>query len=197
MPRLFTGFPIPSPIGAQLASLRGGLTGAKWVEPQDYHVTLRFFGDMDGGTARAIDKDLFELALESQIEPFALALDEIAAFGRQRPHALIARVKPSAALTRLQQAHEALARRNGLPPEPRKFTPHVTLARLRGVEPQSVANWLEIRAFPLAMTLEADHFALFSARDSVGGGPYHIEAIYPLGMADQPSSSAPMKGNCR
>src|SRR6266700_3645661 len=141
MPRLFTGFPIPAPIGGALASLRGGLSGARWIEPEDYHVTLRFFGDVDGGMARAIDADLADLAQGG----LTLALDEIGVFGRQRPHALIARVKPSPALTCLQTAQEMLARRNGLPPEPRKFTPHVTLARLRGVEPQAVANWLSIR----------------------------------------------------
>jgi 2'-5' RNA ligase len=40
--------------------------------------------------------------------------------------------------------------------------------------------WLSERAFPLSLSFEAERFALYSARDSVGGGPYHIEALYPF-----------------
>jgi 2'-5' RNA ligase len=110
-----------------------------------------------------------------------LELDEIGVFGGQQPRALIARLRPDSALSRLQAAHEAIARRNGLAPETRKFTPHVTLARLRGVEPRMVGDWLSQRAFPLNLSFEAERFALYSSRDSIGGGPYRIEAVYPFG----------------
>ena len=181
MPRLFTAFEIPPEIAARLAYFRGGLSGARWIEPEDYHITLRFFGDIDGRTAQALDDDLFATeVLASGATTLRLALDEIGVFGGQQPRALIARLKPDAALSRLQATHEAIARRNGLAPETRKFTPHVTLARLRGVEPHMVGLWLSERAFPLAVTFEAARFALYSARDSVGGGPYHIEAVYPF-----------------
>ena len=178
MPRLFTAFEAPPEIRAQLAFYRGGLFGARWIEPEDYHVTLRFFGDIDGPTARALDADL--AAMEASGRTMRLTLDEIGVFGGQQPRALIARLRPDAALSRLQAAHETIARRNGLAPETRKFTPHVTLARLRGVEPRTVGAWLSQRAFPLSLSFEARHFALYSARDSIGGGPYRIEAVYPF-----------------
>jgi 2'-5' RNA ligase len=181
VPRLFTAFEIPPEIGARLAYFRGGLTGARWIEPEDYHITLRFFGDIDGRTAQALDDDLFATeVMAAGATTLRLDLDEIGVFGGQQPRALIARLKPDAALSRLQATHEAIARRNGLAPETRKFAPHVTLARLRGVEPQAVGLWLSERAFPLSLSFEAERFALYSARDSVGGGPYHIEAIYPF-----------------
>ena len=191
MPRLFSAFEVPPDIAARLAFFRGGLFGAKWVEPPDYHITLRFFGDIDPRTAQAIDEDL--LATEGFFRGGALrlGLDEIAVFGGREPRALIARVKADANLSRLQAAHEAIARRNGLAPETRKFTPHVTLARLRGVEAQAVGAWLSQRAYPLALSFEADRFALFSSRDSVGGGPYRVEAVYPiLGSGFTPRSRA-------
>ena len=47
MPRLFTGLEIPQEIGQSLSSLRGGLPGARWIDPENYHVTLRFIGDID------------------------------------------------------------------------------------------------------------------------------------------------------
>lgn len=178
MPRLFTAFEIPPDVAAQLAYFRGGLLGARWIEPQDYHVTLRFFGDIDARAAEAISVDLAETEHIFGGAPLRLEFDEIGVFGGRQPRALYARVKPEPLLSRLQSAHESVARRNGLAPETRKFTPHVTLARLRGVEPEAVAAWLAERAFPLSLRVEAERFALYSSRDSVGGGPYRIEAIY-------------------
>ena len=71
-------------------------------------------------------------------------------------------------------------RRIGLPPETRKFTPHVTLARVRRVGTRAVADYLASRG-ALGRRLPAERFVLFSSRDSAGGGPYVVEAAYPLG----------------
>ena len=54
MPRLFTGVEIPSDVGQALATLRGGLPGARWIDPENYHLTLRFIGDVDNRTADEI-----------------------------------------------------------------------------------------------------------------------------------------------
>ena len=54
MPRLFTGLEIPAEIGQTLSNLRGGLPGARWIDPENYHVTLRFIGDIDGVAANEI-----------------------------------------------------------------------------------------------------------------------------------------------
>ena len=80
----------------------------------------------------------------------------------------------------LQAEQERLFRRIGLPAETRKYTPHVTLARLRQTSPVAVADFMSLRGFLASRDFEVDRFALFSARDSVGGGPYLIEASYPL-----------------
>ncbi len=180
MPRLFSALEISPNVAARLAFFRGGLFGARWVEPEDFHLTLRFFGDIDPPTAQALDQAFLEAEFPFVGGTLRLGLDEIGVFGGQQPRALIARIKPDAILSRLQAAHEAIARRNGLAPETRKFTPHVTLARLRGVEPEAVGAWLSQRAYPLALSIEASRFALFSSRDSVGGGPYRVEAVYPF-----------------
>ena len=71
-------------------------------------------------------------------------------------------------------------KRIGLPPEGRNFRPHVTLARLRDVAPRQVAEYLALRGYFRSPTFEVSRFVLFSSRDSVGGGPYRIEAAYPL-----------------
>ena len=83
-------------------------------------------------------------------------------------------------LIELQSESERCLRRLGLPPEPRKFTPHVTLARLRSASVLDVADYLAATAHFPARTFTAERFALFSARETFGGGPYIVEAAYPL-----------------
>jgi 2'-5' RNA ligase len=83
-------------------------------------------------------------------------------------------------LLEMQAEQERLLRRIGAPPEPRKFVPHVTLARLRNASPASVAAYLGARGYFPPLRFIATRFVLYSSRDSVGGGPYIVEADYPL-----------------
>jgi 2'-5' RNA ligase len=179
MPRLFTGLEVPVDVATTLAMLRGGLPGARWVEPADYHITLRFLGDIDDRLAREVDEALAEL----DHGPLQITLEALACFGGDRPHSVYAAVRPNRALMELQAAQERLLRRMGLPAgDGRKFTPHVTLARLRGAHAADVAAYISARGrFPV-MQFEAERFVLFSARASTGGGPYLVEATYPLGQ---------------
>jgi 2'-5' RNA ligase len=176
MPRLFTGLEIPPEIARQLAALRGGLPGARWMEPSDYHITLRFLGDVDGRTAREVTHYLDDISGQ----PIPLALDGLESFGGDKPRAVFAKAKAHPALASLQADHERLMRQCGLAPETRKFRPHVTLARLRDASAIDVARYLAGSAIISPLTFVASRFVLFSSRDSVGGGPYVIEAAYPL-----------------
>jgi 2'-5' RNA ligase len=83
----------------------------------------------------------------------------------------------------LQGDLERMLRRLGLPAEPRKFVPHVTLARLRDTSPVDVAHFLSMHPIVRPLSFTARRLALMSSRDSVGGGPYVMEAAYPLGPA--------------
>ncbi|KAA2237121.1 RNA 2',3'-cyclic phosphodiesterase [Salinarimonas soli] len=178
MPRLFTGLEIPPEIGAELSRCRGGLPGARWVEPENYHVTLRFIGDVDEAVAADIYAALEETRARAAVP---VAIEGLASFGGGRPHAVFAAVTPSPALSELQAEHEALARRVGLAPEKRKFHPHVTLARLRHVSSPDVAAYLSLHGGGPKLAFTARRVALYSARESTGGGPYIVEAAYPLG----------------
>lgn len=177
MPRLFSGLEIPETIGHRLHMLRTGLSGARWIDPANYHLTLRFAGDIDGGTARDFAANLADI----QMPPFQLRLDGLGSFGGKKPRSLWAAVAPSDALRSLQRAHEHAARKAGMPPEPRNFTPHVTVARLRGTRPEAVADYLQNLGGFLSQSFTIDRFVLFSSRASIGGGPYVVEAEYPLG----------------
>lgn len=176
MPRLFTALEIPPEIGIALAALRGGLPGARWMDPSDYHITLRFLGDVDGRTARDIASCLDDISTS----PLLMTLNGLESFGGDKPRSIFARAMTTSALASLQSDHERLARQCGLAPEGRKFRPHVTLARLRDASPLDVADYLSTQAIVSPLRFVARRFVLMSSRASVGGGPYVVEAAYPL-----------------
>jgi 2'-5' RNA ligase len=177
MPRLFTGLELPEAVVGQLALQRGGVVGARWLEPEDYHITLRFVGDVDGGVARDIADTLGDIRRPKAPVRF----EELSWFGGDKPRAIVAKVKPEPALMDLQAEQERRLRRIGVEPETRKYTPHVTLARLRRVGQASVAGYLAERGAPFTGSFDAERFVLYSAREGSGGGPYVVEAAYPLG----------------
>jgi len=176
MPRLFTGLEIPSDIGHALSTLRGGLPGARWIDPENYHLTLRFIGDVDDATAREVASLLGRVKRGA----FDLHMQGLTSFGGRKPRAVVASVAPAQALLDVQAEQERLMQRIGLDPEGRKYTPHVTLARLREASSRDVAEYLAARGFFRTSTFKVSRFVLFSSRNSVGGGPYVVEASYPL-----------------
>jgi RNA 2',3'-cyclic 3'-phosphodiesterase len=177
MPRLFTALELPERVAGQLAFMRGGVVGARWLEPADYHITLRFVGDIDARAARDIAETLGEIRRPKA----AVRFEGLSWFGGDKPRAIVAKVKADASIVDLQAEQERLLRRIGLEPETRKFTPHVTLARLRRVAQAAIADYLAARGALGAEAFTAERFVLFSARDGTGGGPYIVEAAYPLG----------------
>src|SRR5262249_55470664 len=112
-----------------LASLCNGLPGAHWVRDRQFHLTLRFLGEVEGPVARAASDALNGV----RADPFELSLQGVGLFPpRGPPRVLWAGIEPSEELLELQRQVERILRRAGLPPESRKFAPHVTLARLTG-----------------------------------------------------------------
>ena len=176
MPRLFTGLEVPREIGHFLSMLRGGLPGARWVDPDNYHITLRFIGDIDDALAREVAYLLGNVKRSG----FELRLDGLASFGGRKPRAVVAPAAPVQALFDLQSEQERLMQRVGLEPEGRKYTPHVTLARLRDSSSREVADFLSTRQPFRTIPFRISRFVLYSSRASVGGGPYVVEAAYPL-----------------
>src|SRR5258706_11861541 len=115
MPRLFAALEIPSEIVQSMARLRGGLPGARWVEPENYHLTLRFIGDVDDALAEEIADLLSKVARPA----FDLRIDGLDSFGGNRPRAVVAAVPAGAELGGLQADPERVMPRGGLRPHRR------------------------------------------------------------------------------
>jgi 2'-5' RNA ligase len=176
MPRLFTALEIPRNAAMSLSLLRGGLPGARWIDVENYHITLRFIGDVDGRTADEVVDRLDRIDRPE----FSLTLNGIGSFGSKKPHSIWAGVSAAPELYALQAEIERICQRIGLPPDPRKFTPHVTLARLKASRVEDVVHYLGGRGDFQTTPFGIGRFVLLSSRDSVGGGPYLTEEVFPL-----------------
>lgn len=176
MPRLFAALEIPHDVALSLSLLRGGLPGARWIEGADYHITLRFFGDVEGPMADEIVHALDRVECKS----FVLRLKGIDVFTPKKPHSLYASVEASPQLHTLQAEIERVSRRLGLPPEKRSFTPHVTLARLKQVRLDDLVTYLSSRGNFLTDSFAVKRFVLMASKESVGGGPYIVEEQWLL-----------------
>lgn len=184
MPRLFTALEIPRNAALSLSLLRGGLPGARWIDVENYHITLRFIGDVDGRTADEIVARLDRIDRPE----FQLSLSGIGSFGSKKPHSIWAGVSADPELFALQAEMERLCQRVGLPPDPRKFLPHVTLARLKSARVDDVVQYLSGRGDFHTSIFQAARFVLLSSRESVGGGPYLTEEVFPLREVRQAAS---------
>ncbi|PYB74063.1 MULTISPECIES: RNA 2',3'-cyclic phosphodiesterase [Rhizobium] len=176
MPRLFTALEIPRNAAMSLSLLRGGLPGARWIDVENYHITLRFIGDVDGRTADEIVDRLDRIDRPE----FSLTLNGIGSFGSKKPHSIWAGVSAAPELYALQGEIERICQRLGLAPDPRKFTPHVTLARLKASRLDDVVHYLGGRGDFHTLPFKVSRFVLLSSKESVGGGPYLTEEIFPL-----------------
>ena len=176
MPRLFAALELPDDLAHDLAQLRGGLFGAKWIEESDLHLTLRFIGDIDARFAAEIEDELADIRKPA----FPLTLERLDWFGGERPREIIVKAKATPELVTLQAKIETVMRRLGAPPEPRKFSPHVTLARLKGARVDDVVHYLAGRGNFHTAPFTVPRFVLLSSRDSVGDGPYLTEEVFPL-----------------
>jgi RNA 2',3'-cyclic 3'-phosphodiesterase len=176
MPRLFTAIEIPEAIRLHLSLIRAPLAGAKWIEPDDMHITLRFVGDVDGHTA----DEFASLLAGIRARPFTVSIQGVGSFGGREPKVLWAGVAAGEDLDTLHRANERAARGAGLEPEGRAFKAHVTLARMRGGRQQAVARFLEENGGLRTQPFTATRFVLLSARPGSGGGPYVVEAEFPF-----------------
>jgi RNA 2',3'-cyclic 3'-phosphodiesterase len=176
MLRLFVGVEFPPELKLRLSLLCSGVTGAKWVDPGNLHLTLRFIGEIDEGLAADVDEALARL----KARRFQLQLAGIGTFGGNRPHALWVGVEKSPDLLALRDKIEQALVRVGLEPEGRRFAPHVTLARLRDPVLDQLGEFLRAHARFRAEPLLVEHFSLIASFPTKSGSVYEDQADYKL-----------------
>lgn len=178
MIRLFVALPLPEPLRVRLSGLRGQIPGARWVPPENMHITLRFVGEVDTLVAEDIHDNLERIEADAP----EIRLSGVGCFeSRGQVRALWAGVERTEALTAFQARIETACQRAGLAPEGRRFHPHVTLARCRNTSLARVALFQEEHAGFSAPAFEPEAFVLYSSSLGRSGPVYTPEVDYPLG----------------
>ena len=175
MLRLFVGIGFPLELKLRLSLLCSGVPGAKWVDPGNFHVTLRFIGEISEDLAADIDDALSRL----RARRFTLQMAGTGVFG-DKPRSLWAGIERSPELVGLRDKIEQALIRVGLPPEPRKFSPHVTLARLRDPPLDKLRDFLTTHARFRADPLAVEAFSLIASFQTKAGSVYEDQADYRL-----------------
>ncbi len=173
MPRLFVAIDFPSAVKDTLAHLCAGVRRARWIAPTNFHLTLRFIGDVEESTAVAIAAAL------SAIEAPAFSL-QLAGVGHFRGATIWAGVAESTPLMVLQREIEAALQRVGLAPDPRPYVPHVKLGRMQVRSERKLAPFLEANARFRGEPLFVETFCLMESRLTSGGAIYSHRADYRL-----------------
>jgi 2'-5' RNA ligase len=176
MIRLFVALEIPAAICDRLVLLSGGVPGARWMRADQLHLTLRFIGEVRENEGHDIDDALAAI----RVPRFTMELAGVGEFGGKIPRALWAGVRANDALTHLQKKVETALQRIGVAPDERKFSPHVTLARLKGAPREKVMAFLSHHGLYASGPFPVERFVLFSSHLGSGGSVYHAERTYPL-----------------
>jgi len=174
--RLFAGFDIPDAQAASLSALQNNVPGARWRPRDALHVTLRFFGTIDERLAEDLDHELATIACA----PFEVTLKDIGWFGHDAPTSLWVGIEENPALRTLAAGCERAARRVRLEPDPRLYTPHLTLAYCRHAQPDDAAAFVRHASPFRAEPFLVDRFFLYSSWLGKGPAAYEEEAEYPL-----------------
>lgn len=178
MIRLFAAVAVPWDAAEGLRAHQTGLRGARWRPSEAFHITLRFFGDVQETVAADLDAALSAI----RVPPFELALRGAGAFGEnEHMRAVWAGVSESEPLRRLAGKCETAARRAGLKAEARLYKPHVTLAYLsKAADPAAVGAWTIENLGLTSPPFPVEAFGLYSSWSTAEGSRYELERRYSL-----------------
>ena len=175
--RLFVAIDPPLAIVERVVALCAGVPGARWIDPDQIHLTLRFIGEVDGAIRADVRAELARVAAS----PFTLTLRGTDCFGgKRRARSLWVGVEPCAQLGELHAKVDAALGRAGVAPEGRKFVPHVTLARLRTGPPDRIARFLAETGLFKSEPFSVDGFALYESHLNRAGAVHVMDARYEL-----------------
>ncbi|MFA6293066.1 MAG: RNA 2',3'-cyclic phosphodiesterase [Victivallales bacterium] len=177
MPRLFIAIDIPDRVKDNICELRRNLPGVRWTVRDQIHITMRFIGDADDLFFKQIKASLSEIKLP----PFSL---EIAGSGffpnERRPSVFWLGCGESRALSDLKDYMDLALDSCGIPPESRKFHPHLTVARLKMPSEKDCQKLSNIYSDMHSASFNITEFILYSSILKSDCAEHFKECVYPL-----------------
>ncbi|KEC56123.1 RNA 2',3'-cyclic phosphodiesterase [Bartonella koehlerae] len=177
MYRLFSALQIPQKTTQELISLQNGLPKAQWINPQNFHVTLSFFGEIESFLA----DELIRAFDTIKLPPFVLHIKGFEIFGSESmPHSLIVRIEPCETLNLLHEKIQCIQNHLGLTHDEKQFTPHITLARLLDIQPEDLPSYLSSKGNFSFSPFEVNHFVLLLSPSPSSDAPYIVKGSWKL-----------------
>jgi len=181
MPRLFVAIDLPVNIRERLSFMCCGLPGARWLDPEQMHLTVRFIGDVNS----TVFQDVREALTEVRGEMFSMQLEGVGFFPpRGNPRVVWAGIRKNEQLVQIRNRVESVLIRAGLKPESRKYSPHITLARLKNTPVSKVGAYLTHNSMFMSEEFQVAEFLLYSSVLSSKGAKHFVEVRYPLDMKE-------------
>lgn len=136
--RAFLAIPLPQQLKDAVKTLqrnlRAQIPDARWVRPENLHLTLHFFGDVEQETLENIKVSV--LSVKGCKRPFPVEVKGLGAFpNRNRPRILWLGLEPKDQLRQLHENCREQLQQAGLVTESRPYSPHLTIGRLRQWKP--------------------------------------------------------------
>ncbi|WP_455466125.1 RNA 2',3'-cyclic phosphodiesterase [Bartonella sp. B39] len=177
MQRLFSALQIPPQTTEALISLQNGLPNAQWINPQNFHITLSFFGEVESSTM-----DALICAFDTiKLPPFVLQPRGFEVFGSEKaPHSLVVRIEPCETLNLLHEQMQSIRSSLNLTPDEKQFTPHITVARLLDIKPEDLPSYLSSQGDFSFPAFEVDHFVLLLSPSPSSDAPYIVRRSWIL-----------------
>jgi len=177
MHRLFVAIDLPKNIKDKVLGICFGVPGAKWMEENQMHLTLRFIGDVPGNQFGDIETILEQVNTPS----FPLTIKGVGHFPpRKNPKILWAGVEKNEKLLQLKKKIDSLLCKIGLGPDDRKFHSHITLARLKNTPNNRVGHYFVENGLFNCEPFLVNEFHLFSSILGRNGAIHTKEFTYPL-----------------
>jgi 2'-5' RNA ligase len=177
--RLFTALDLPEEVRDRYARLQApGDLDARWTDPDQFHVTLRFIGDADADQAARYEHALAQIDAPA-VECVPYGLDALPS--RRRPRVLIVGLERTDDLMTVHQSVSEALEGEGLEPEDRTYRPHVTLARLDDAPASAVHDFLDTHDDPALTSFRVDTVHLYESTLTPNGAVHDRRASFSLG----------------
>lgn len=186
MARLFIALDLPALAKDALSQLQWGLDDAHWRDPDGFHLTLAFLGEVDG---LALD-DGVRILSTVEAPAFDLTLRGVDVFGGIEPRTVWVGIEPSPALITLQKKISHALRREHIRLDDRRFAPHVTLASVRTAAPDSVNRFAASHGLFRFGPFPVGAFHIFESLRGKDDAVYEIIASFALSGGETANAAA-------
>lgn len=189
MPRLFVAVDPPDSVVEEIAALReaGPQPGreehtldARWTDPAQYHLTLRFVGEVEEYRVDAI-QDAVAPDRDESPGPFELRPSGLGVFpSRRNPRILWVGFENAPGLLSLRKGLEERLVESGLDPDDRSFVPHLTVARLDGTPAGEVHRFVKAHRDFSTRSFRVDAYHLYESELRSSGARHRRLETYSL-----------------